>query len=209
MDSGRARRLLLAAFAISLFIHFVVALLIQRPHEPSETQVEVVSIRHRVVAVSKLTTPPPQPQRTPVPHPAQTSRPAPHATHGALSTGAGGGTGRVTPAPTPQPSVVATATAVAQGCVAPNADAAVVATPSPPDIPVDVRAQATSGVALVDVQLDVQGNVTGAKVSQSTGNSSLDLVAVGMARNAQYSPALRACKPIAATYTFSVKFVAW
>jgi TonB family protein len=209
VDSGRARRLLLAAFAISLFVHFVVALLIRRPHEPGETQVEVVTIRHRVVAVSRLTTPPPQPQRTPVPHPVESARPAPHATHAMQATGTVGGTGRATPAPTPQPTVVATASAVAQGCAAPNADAAVIATPSPPDIPVDVRAQATAGVALVDVQLDAQGTVTGAKVSQSTGNPSLDLVAVGMARNAQYSPALRACKPIASNYTFSVKFVAW
>jgi hypothetical protein len=46
-------------------------------------------------------------------------------------------------------------------------------------------------------------------VSQSTGNTSLDLVAVSMARDARYSPALHDCKPIAAAYDFSVKFVAW
>ena len=36
-----------------------------------------------------------------------------------------------------------------------------------------------------------------------------DVVAVGMARDARYSAALRDCKPVAGSYTFSVKFVAW
>jgi outer membrane biosynthesis protein TonB len=46
-------------------------------------------------------------------------------------------------------------------------------------------------------------------VAQSTGNSSLDLVAVSMAREAHYDPPLHDCKPIAGAATFSVKFVAW
>ncbi|MBV8147489.1 MAG: TonB family protein [Candidatus Eremiobacteraeota bacterium] len=209
MNSRRARRLLLAAFGISILVHAIVAVIVHPPRAPVENQVEVVSIRHRVVAVTKLVTPPPQPKRTPVPHPAPSSRPAPRSTHATEAIGTTGGTGRATPAPTPQPAVVASATPASLGCAQPNAGAAVVATPPAPDIPVSVRAQATTGVALVDVQLDAQGAVTEAKVSQSTGNSSLDLVAVGMARNAQYSPAIRACKPTASSYTFSVKFVSW
>ena len=59
------------------------------------------------------------------------------------------------------------------------------------------------------MQLDANGQVTGASVTQSTGNSSLDLVAVAMARDARYTPALHECKPVASAYTFSVKFVAW
>jgi periplasmic protein TonB len=207
VNSRRARRLLLAAFAISIIIHVVTAVFMHPPRTPVESRVESVSIHH-VVAVTRLVTPPPQPKRTPVPHPAPSARPAPRATHATQSIGAAGGTGHPTPAPTPQP-VVASATPAGPGCAQPNADAAVVATPSPPDIPVSVRAQATSGVALVDVTLNAQGAVSDAKISQSTGNQSLDLVAVGMARNAQYSPATRACKAVASTYTLSVKFVAW
>jgi periplasmic protein TonB len=206
VNSRRARRLLFAAFAISILVHALVALVMHPPRAPIENQAEVVSIHH-VVAVTRLVTPPPQPKRTPVPHPAATS-PAPRATHATQSIGAAGGIGRATAAPTPQPTVAATATS-AEGCTQPNAGAAVVATPSPPDIPVDVRAEGTSGVALIDVHLDAQGAVTDTKVSQSTGNPSLDLVAVGLARNAQYSPATRACKAVASTYTFSVKFVSW
>jgi periplasmic protein TonB len=207
VNSRRARRLLLAAFVISILIHLVVALFTHPPRAPIENHLETVSIHH-VVAVTKLVTPPPQPKRTPVPHPAPSSPPAPRSTHATQSIGATGGTGHATPAPTPAP-VVATATPAGPGCAQPNADAAVVATPSPPDIPVGIRAQGTSGTVLVAVQLDAQGAVTDTKISQSTGNPSLDLVAVGLARNAQYSPATRACKPVASTYTFSVKFVAW
>jgi TonB family protein len=206
VSSRRARRLLLAAFAISLLIHAVVALFMHPPRAPVEPQLEKVTI-HRVVAVTKLVTPPPQPKHTPVPHPVESSRPAPRATRATQSIGAGG-TGHATPAPTPQP-VASSPTPAGPGCGQPNADAAVVATPAPPEIPVSVRAQGTSGIALVAVQLDAQGAVTNVRVSQSTGNPSLDLVAVGLARNAQYAPATRACKAIASTYTFSVKFVSW
>jgi len=71
------------------------------------------------------------------------------------------------------------------------------------------RADGTSGISLIKVQIDAQGAVTSAAVSQGTGNSSLDLVALAMARGARYSPALHECKPVAAAYTFSVKFYAW
>jgi TonB family protein len=99
--------------------------------------------------------------------------------------------------------------AAGAGCAEPNAAAAVVGTPPPPDIPAAVRADHTSGVALVSVALDAQGEVSGASVAQSTGSSSLDLVAVSMARDARYSAPLRDCKPVAGNTTFSVKFVAW
>jgi len=61
----------------------------------------------------------------------------------------------------------------------------------------------------VRVQLDPSGQVTGTGVVRSTGNSSLDLVAVAMARDARYTPALHGCKPVAGDFEFSVKFVAW
>jgi TonB family protein len=66
-----------------------------------------------------------------------------------------------------------------------------------------------SGTAAIQVQIDPQGGVTNATVAQSSGNTGLDAVAMQMARNATYSPALANCKPVASTYTFRVKFVAW
>lgn len=207
MNRGRARRLLVVAFALSLLVHLLVALVLHRQAATRENDIEVVSIVRRAAVITARPTPPPRPKATPVPHPVASSRPAPSKTHGALSTGSAGGKATATPAPTPQPA--ATATAVANACGKADAQAAVLENPPPPDIAPDVRAAGTSGVALVKVQLDAQGGVTDASVAQSTGNSSLDLVAVTMARDARYTPALHDCKPVAADYTFSVKFVAW
>jgi len=51
--------------------------------------------------------------------------------------------------------------------------------------------------------------VSGATVAQTSGSQALDLIAIGMARGATYSPALHDCKPVAAAYQFSVRFAAW
>lgn len=206
MRLGRGRRLLLAAFAISLLIHLAWALLVRRTPPPVETQVETVTIRHRL-AMTTMVTPPPRPKRTPVPHPAPTSRPAPHATHATQSTGAQGGTGRATAAPTQAPTAVPTATA--RPCEKNDIEAAVLNTPAPPDIPLGARPQGTNGTAEINVKLDAQGGVTGATIAQSSGNTSLDVVALGMARDSTYKAATHDCKAVASTYTFSVKFVAW
>jgi TonB family protein len=198
--------LLLAAFAISLLIHLAWALLVHRTLPTSETQIETVTIRHRLT-MSTRPTPPPLPKRTPVPHPAATSRPLPRATQATQSTGGQGGNAHATAAPTPEPTAVATGTP--NPCARNDIDAVVLSTPAPPDIPVAARSEATSGTTLVDVKLDARGTVTGAAVSKSSGNSSLDVVALGMARDSTYSPATHDCKPVASTYSFSVKFVAW
>ncbi|HEV3091394.1 MAG TPA: energy transducer TonB [Candidatus Cybelea sp.] len=182
--------------------------LLTHPQRPDfQSQTETVSVvRRSSIAVHRPTPPPPRPTQTPAPH--KGAPPQPHARTGTKSAApTGGGTRR---APTPAPPVpTPQATLAAAGCVSPNAVPAVVSSPPPPDIPVGVRADATSGTAMVSVQLDATGQVTGASVAQSTGNASLDLVAVAMARGAQYSAALHDCKPIAGTATFSVKFVAW
>ncbi len=203
----RVPRLLVIAFALSLLLHLVIALVVRPPSPTAENQAEVVSIEHRPATIAREMTPPPPPppKQTPAPRPPSS---APPARKGPGSIGTSGGAS-ATPVPvvakaTPRP--VATATA---GCEQSNIGAAVVATPGPPEIPVGVRASGTSGTALVSVQLDADGQVLDANVAQSTGNSSLDLVAVGMARDARYSPALRDCKPVASAYAFSVKFVAW
>ncbi len=204
----RVPRLLLVAFALSLLLHVIVALVLRPTSPGQENQAEVVSIEHRpaTIAVRKAPTPPPPPQPTAPPH-ARSSAPRPRKGPGtAVSSGGNAATARPVVVATATPQPVATANA---GCAQPNIAAAVVATPPPPDIAPQARASGTSGTALVSVQLDPGGQVTNASVTQSTGNSSLDLVAVSMARDARYAPALRDCKPIASAYTFSVKFVAW
>lgn len=205
----RAPRLLLVAFALSLLLHVLVALIL-RPASPGpENQAEVVSIQHRpaTIAVRKAPTPPPPPpKQTTAPRTPSSAPPARLGPGPAIKPGGGH---NATPSPvvasaTPQPSATALA-----GCAQPNIPPTVVVTPPPPDITPEARASGTSGTALVSVALDSGGQVTNASVTQSTGNSSLDLVAVSMARDARYMPALRDCKPIASAYTFSVKFVAW
>jgi periplasmic protein TonB len=201
----RAPRLILIAFALSLVVHLIVALILHPPVPTPENQAEVVSIEHRpaTIAVKPVPTIPPPPKRTPAPRVVTSARPAVNGTGAAANAGGGA------KAPTPAPPTPQAATTSKAECAKTDIAAAVVATPGPPDIASDVRASATNGTALVSVQLDPDGNVTGTSVTQSTGNSSLDLVALGMARDTRYSPALRDCKPIASAYSFSVKFVAW
>jgi protein TonB len=199
---------LLVAIALSLLVHAIVAL-IHKPSAPTPAaQSETVSIQHRptTIALRKPPTSPPSPppRRSPAPRTAATAVPR-------KGPGPGGTQGASTATPTP---VVAHVTArpaatPTSGCAQSNTAASVLSTPGPPEIPVAVRASGTSGTALVNVQLDASGTVTGTSVTQSTGNTSLDLVAVGMARDARYSPALHDCKPVASAYVYSVKFVAW
>lgn len=203
----RTRRILILAIVLSLLLHAIVAWLLRPPASTESKQIERVSIvrRQSTIALPKPPTPPPRPHRTPAPRVVAPKRPRKAATHAAAQPSLGG-RGTATPVPTAAPTTAPTSVA---GCAQPNAPAAVTASPPPPQIPSDVRAQAISGIAGVTVQLDSNGNVTGAAVAQSTGNSSLDLVAVSMARAAGYSPALKNCKPVASSYAYTVKFVAW
>jgi len=202
----RAQRVLLVAFALSLLLHAIVALVLHPATADFQTQPEAVSVVRRSTMIVAHNTPPP-PRHTQTPSRRNLAPPRPRASGAAVARSEGGGTGRSTPPPRPAPTAVPSAAGA--GCAEPNAAAAVVATPPPPDIPAAVRADHTSGVALVSVSLDAQGEVSGASVAQSTGNSSLDLVAVSMARDARYSAPLHDCKPVAGNATFSVKFVAW
>ncbi len=204
----RAQRLLVAAFVFSLLVHAIVALVLHPWRTSREDQPEVVGIYHRSVTIARARpTPRPPPRHTIAPRVVAIARP--HAKTGKAAQAVGGGSGRGTPAPTPPPETPTPVSASAGTCKTADVAAAVIATPGPPDIPTEARAEDTSGVAEVKVALDPWGQVLKAAVSQSTGNSSLDLVAVGMARDARYSAALHDCKPVAGSYTFSVKFVAW
>ena len=200
-----SRRLLFIAFALSLLIHFIFAVVVHPWRHPEDNEVEVVSIQHRV-AVTQMQTPPPPPKATPVPHPTPAVRQAPAKPHAA--NGQSGGTG-VAAATAPPPTVAPQVTPGGITCTRTDIEAAVTENAPQPDIPSDVRASGTSGVAAIEVRLDAQGAVTTTTVSQSSGNSSLDVVALAMARGTRYSPALHACKPVASAYTYRVRFFAW
>lgn len=214
------RRFLVVAFTLSLLIHALFAFGIHRPLVSPRDETQIVTLEHRphVLTLAKMAphTPPPH---TPPPHTPPPSTPPPHrvsnvapgkparqsvvpSTHLATN-GAGGAGAPATAAPTP------VAAATPPGCVGGDQPASLVATPPPAEIPPSVRAAQTSGVARIQVKLDANGNVTDASIKQGTGNSSLDLVALGMAKAAQYAPAQHNCKAVAGVYIFSANFVAW
>jgi len=208
MEIRRARRLLLIAFALSLLVHAIIALRMNWPFAAPRDEPQFVTVEHRprIVTIAKMPTPPPQTPK-PVATPVPTTAPAaakPVKAVGTRGAQAGAATAAV-PAHTPVPTPASTS----EACTKPEAQAALVTAPTPPDLAPAVRASATNAVIRVQVKLDDRGGVTDATVSESSGNGSLDLVAVSMARSAQYAPAYHACKAIAGTYTFSARFIPW
>jgi TonB family protein len=207
---ARGRQILLVALAISILLHLLLAGYWYWPSHPeSEAQlsnVRITQIAHRT----------PAPLQTPAPKPVQTPRiatkahskiaPPQASTHGGPNARRGA---VIYAAQTPRPVVTATPARTTAGCANPNAGPSVSATPDTPDIAAAARASRITGVVAIDVSLDSAGNVTDAKVARSIGNDGLDASALTMARNASYTPKLTACKGVASTYTFTVKFVAW
>jgi protein TonB len=215
MSAARARKLLIAAFAISLLLHLVLAGYLRWPFNVSSSESAVVKV-HQITLTRIIPHTPPPPTPAPTPHatPAVKSSVAPPAVqphrgkgvpvaHGVVPVPSRTAAATATPAPTPS------ATAVAQACAQHDISPAVTATADPVDIPPEARASKASGTAAIQVQIDPQGRVTTARVSQSSGSAGLDAVAMQMAKSATYSPALVRCKAVSSTYTFSVKFVAW
>jgi TonB family protein len=217
MSAARARKVLIAAFAISLFVHFLLAGYIRWPvfGQSREEPVAQVHIM-RVARIPPRTPPPPTPAPTPAATPLVHASIAPPP----LKPHAGKGPARVstvipvpvrTPAPrvTVAPTPVATATPSGPCGGHANSDAAVASTPDPVDLTPQARASKVSGTAAIHVLLDPAGHVTDASVAQSSGNSGLDTAALEMARGATYTPKYVDCRPVAGDYTFTVKFVAW
>ncbi len=203
MTPKASRRLLFIAIAVSLLVHLIVAGWLQLPFALPQDAKQVVTISHlRVTRISQATPPP----HTPAPQPSPSARasgpPRPVATNGHPTTSS------ATPAP-PTPTPPVALPTAAQPCKSPNAPAGLSATPAPGDIPAATRAAATNGTTSVLVHLNADGTVASAAVAGSSGNGSLDLVALTMAKGAQYVPAYKACKAIAADYTFAAKWVAW
>ena len=190
--------MLVAAFALSVLIHAIFALLVHPPRASVER--ENVAYAQRTVVVHL--TPPP---RTPPPHKARIVPPR------VVSAVPRPSAPAVVPSavPTPRPTPTAVAQAPASRCLSPDAPAALAATPPPAVIPPAVRALAVNGTTAVRVQIAPDGSVTGATIAATSGDPSFDAIALGLAREAQYAPARHACKEVASSYLFRVQFVPW
>ena len=108
----RVPRLLLVAFALSLLVHLIFALILHPPTPTPENQAEVVSIEHRPasIAVTKMPTPPPPPKADARARIRSSARPARKGPGHARTAPGGTGTAAPTPhrrAPTPQPTACA------------------------------------------------------------------------------------------------------
>lgn len=199
---SRTRWVLLAAFALSLIVHAVLALFAHplRPQSQTETLIAMRRVKIvRVVPTPRPTPPPPPHHRASVTPPHVSSTASRHTVTPI-------GPRRVantTPVPT------ASALPTVTPCAGADEPASVVASPPPPQIAPAVRALDVSGTAAVLVQLDKNGSITGASIAQSTGDASFDSLAMSMAREATYAPARHSCTAIAATYLFKVQFYAW
>ena len=214
MSAKAARRLLIFAFALSLLVHIILSFVVPKKFASDESTV-VRAMMRRVVPITIAQvqpTPKPRPQIMPphamihprtntttkvpkvsVPvlkHAVATSQPMVAAPSGSGSLH----TEAAVPTPTPRPC---------------NASAALAASPDPPEIAPEVRAQMASGISRILVNLDANGSVLDARVASSSGSSSLDQIALTMARAATYLPARVQCKPVAGTYAFSARFLPW
>lgn len=217
MSAARARKIFIAAFAISLLLHLLLAGYIRWPFNQPSSETQIVKVRR--ITVARIAPRTPQPP-TPAPTPRATPAPKPKVIPPSITSRGSRGPrvahviappvtapGTAAPAATAAPTPLATP--AAQACLAHDISPAVAATSAPVDIPPEARASKVSGTAAIAVQIDPLGRVTDATVSQSSGSTGLDAVAVQMAKGAAYTPALVKCKPVASTYTFKVKFVAW
>lgn len=216
MSAARARKVLIAAFAISLLVHFLLAGYVRWPVF-GQSRVEPVAKVH-IMHLARI--PPHTPPPTPAPTPAATPlvhasiapppvKPRPGKAPAHVST--------VIPVPlhTPAPRVTVAPTPVVTATPAgpcgghSNSDPTVTATPDVPDITPQARSSKVSGTSAIRVVLDPTGRVTDATIAQSSGNAGLDNVALQMARGASYTPKYVDCRAVAGDYTFTVKFVAW
>ena len=188
----RTRRFLLVAFALSLLVHAIVALILHPAHADVQNQTEVVSIVRRpaTIAVAKQTHAAASAAADPGAAP-RAVRAAPRSRKGSGEAAARAADhGKATPAPTAAAGDRPAGGHANGGCASPNAAGGGRGDAGAADIPAAARApRHQRRRASVQVQLDATGQVLSASVAQSTGNSSLDLVAVSMAREARYDAA--------------------
>lgn len=219
MSASRARKIMLAAIAISLLVHLLFAGYVRWPFAPPNENA-IVKVHRITIARVVAHTPPPRtpPPRTPPPQPRVTPlarasvtppKVAPRASKGVPAVHAAVPPVPATLAPAATPLPTALPTIAAAPCSQHDITPAVSSPGEPVAIPPDARASKESGIAAIAVQIDARGRVTGTSVARSSGNTGLDAVALEMAKDATYSPGLVKCKPVASAYTYTVKFAPW
>jgi TonB family protein len=203
MDKKRARRFLIVAFALSLLIHLILSGVIRWPFRtPDENDVQIVRIEHlHTTRIAHLPSPPAHtpPPAKPIRHVAQVHVAKATAVHAQPA-------GSEEQAVHGKPSATAAATPTPLGCATSDTPVQLAANAPEPELSPAARASTVTGIARVRVIVGPSGNVEDAAVLESSGSKELDLVAVSMARAAQYTPATHACKAIASTFTYSVRF---
>lgn len=216
------RRMLGAALAISLTAHLLLAAFVHAPAQAVPYQIPRV--------ITHIWIRPPKPKPTPFVQPhtlhnvvAHTVVPRlPTRTHEARkpngagpiapysSTGeppAPGNTGNGdygASGPPGPPGGAVPAIPPGPACSDPNQEARTIVAVSP-DAPAG-DAPASNVTAMIKVDLDENGNVTGVSVYASTGSLTLDQAAMQAARASTYSPETRGCRPVSGSYLFKVEF---
>uniref|UniRef100_E6Q4D5 TonB C-terminal domain-containing protein n=1 Tax=mine drainage metagenome TaxID=410659 RepID=E6Q4D5_9ZZZZ len=197
------------ALALSLFLHVLAALFLE--HNPLDLRSGVARItvqalpRPLTIARETPTPPPtpPTPRAQPRLHTAAATplskRPgARHAVAAAPPTAAPRPPS--TPRPSPSPALA---------CIATSTPPRMLAEPTAPPIDPATRAQRTTGTSTIAVAVDALGVFRNATIQSSSGNAALDVLALQMAKNAEYAAATRDCRAVAGTMLFRVKFQAW
>ncbi len=218
MDAQNNRRMLGIALALSLLFHLVLAPFVHPPAEAVPYSVPRVIIHMYV----RPTPEPPKPRpraHVIVSHPhfpivsPQVARP-----HD--SRNPQGHVAITPPQPTGQPyapgntgtngsggviSQPAATDAPGPACSEPNIEAKTIAAVSP-DQSASGFAAGNSATAMIKVDLDATGRVTGVSVYASTGSLELDRAAMDAARQSTYAPEMRDCQAVPGSYLFKVEF---
>jgi TonB family protein len=204
MDDKRTRRLLIVAFALSLLVHLILSGVIRWPLHPSQGSEQIVHVAQ--LQVLHVMPPPHTPKPVPSHAPPVHRTPVHVARVTAVNPRSNTSEARaVLGTATPQPTLAPTATPDCSN----DTPVQLVSEPPAPEISPDARGGHVSGITQVRVVVNASGGIESANVVASSGSDALDLVAVGMAKDAQYAPAMHACKAIASDYTFSVRFIAY
>ncbi len=89
-------------------------------------------------------------------------------------------------------------------CSEPNVEAKTIAAVSPDQTASGFAAG--NAMAMIKVDLDASGRVTGVSVYASTGSLELDRAAMEAARQSTYAPEMRDCQAVPGSYLFKVEF---
>ncbi|HEX5275455.1 MAG TPA: energy transducer TonB [Candidatus Rubrimentiphilum sp.] len=208
-----------AALALSLLFHLVVAPFV-RPPADAVPYHAIPVITHIWIRPTPQPPKPPQHLRTPISHqlipdvslpaarPHDSRKPNGHvAITPSVPTGepnAPGNPGTNGPGGViGQPAVPTGAPGPA--CSDPNVEAKTIDAISP-DQTASGFAADTNVTAMIKVDLDASGSVTGVSVYASTGSMELDRAALQAARESTYAPEMRDCQAVPGSYLFRVEF---